>query len=110
MRVQATYSRLTQERREARGVAPSLPLRSSTSRDGAWLLLELVGGLERAVAAAAEGLDGGRRGGGGSGEASESKAQVQVQQALPQHVLAFFAANRKVRTLMCKPTVRVLFC
>eukprot|EP00198_Chlamydomonas_reinhardtii_P004149 XP_001693485.1 phosphatidylinositol 3-kinase-related protein kinase [Chlamydomonas reinhardtii] len=94
--LQATYSRLTQERREARGVAPSLPLRSSTSRDGAWLLLELVGGLERAVAAAAEGLDGGRRGGGGSGEASESKAQVQVQQALPQHVLAFFAANRKV--------------
>ncbi|KAG2436602.1 hypothetical protein HYH02_011539 [Chlamydomonas schloesseri] len=102
--LQATYSRMSQERREARGVAPSLPLRSSSSRDGAWLLLELVGGLERAVAAAAEGVTvggsgTGRKGGPGVGAGGvKAEAQLQAQQALPQPVLAFFAANRKKYT------------
>jgi PI-3-kinase-related kinase SMG-1 len=69
--MQVTYSRLSQERRAAgpAGVGP-------VGRASAWVALELVGALERAVAHAAEGHAG--------------------RDALPPPVLAFFAANRKV--------------
>ncbi|GLC49196.1 hypothetical protein PLESTB_000192700 [Pleodorina starrii] len=69
--LQVTYSRLCQERRDAGPAGVGAPGRVS-----AWLALELVGGLERAVAHAAEGHAG--------------------RDALPQPVLAFFAANKKV--------------
>ncbi|GFR47475.1 hypothetical protein Agub_g9204, partial [Astrephomene gubernaculifera] len=69
--LQVTYSRLSQERREAGPAGVG-----AASRESAWLALEFAGALERAVAHAAEGHAG--------------------RDVLPQPVLAFFAANRKV--------------
>ncbi|KAG2500586.1 hypothetical protein HYH03_001354 [Edaphochlamys debaryana] len=96
--LQATHARLAQERRASGPAAsasacpvfvhPSAP--PSPSRDAAWLALELVGALERCVAHAAEGLPGGWGGGGGGGGGGVGGG------GLPQPVLAFFAANKKV--------------
>ncbi|GIL75399.1 hypothetical protein Vretifemale_5200, partial [Volvox reticuliferus] len=69
--LQVTYSRLSQERRDAGPMEVG-----AAGRESAWLVLELVGALERAVAHAAEGHAG--------------------RDPLPQPVLAFFAANKKV--------------
>lgn len=69
--VQVIFSRLSQERRDAASAGVS-----AASRESAWLVLELVGALERAVAHAAEGHV--------------------YRETLAQPVLAFFAANKKV--------------
>ncbi|GLI61976.1 hypothetical protein VaNZ11_004542, partial [Volvox africanus] len=69
--LQVTYSRLSQERRDAGPIEVG-----AAGRESAWLVLELVGALERAVSHAAEGHAG--------------------RDALPQPILAFFAANKKV--------------
>ncbi len=94
---QVTYSRLVQERREQGPAAAAFSANPSAigggaalatggARDGARLALELAGALERCVGHAAEGLP--------------------DRPPLPQSVLAFFAANRKVR----KVTSEVAYC
>lgn len=95
--IQVTYSRLVQERREQGPAAAAFttnpsaigggaPLAAGGARDGARLALELAGALERCVGHAAEGFP--------------------DRPTLPQPVLAFFAANRKVR----KPTFEATYC